>query len=327
CLGEVRFEGAEVAPPRTVLATVTASSELEPVAAYRSQYLFDSRLDFGWVEGAKDLGVGEWVQAELGRPVEVHALELWNGYQRSEDHFQKNARAKRIAIVTDGGRVEVDVPDTMGPSKLPLPAPVTTGKIRIEILEATPGTKYSDLVLTEARVWDGEGPLAFTTPMKQMAFGVLTRARGTHLERMIDYLLVSTCSPNKQLKIRSNSSFVWWVTNAEVSEVFDGAWVFRDSDAKGTGIQLYGRRHRTTEDWSPYGSGGVEETVRVAGGKPVFTRASQVDAATWDKGMAAVQKAYDEPCEMSWAEAKEKDAILVVGDAFTDVLVKDPSRG
>ena len=60
CIGKVAFLRGEiplaVRPPRSVPGRVTASSTLAPADAYHPSYLFDGRLDFGWVEGAKGLG-------------------------------------------------------------------------------------------------------------------------------------------------------------------------------------------------------------------------------------------------------------------------------
>lgn len=329
CLGEVHFEGAEVAPPRLVQSAISASSTLEPASAYLPAYLFDAKLDFGWVEGDEGLGIGASIQAEMAHPVEVHAIELWNGYQRSRDHFDKNGRAKRIRVELDGKGFELDVPDTMGPSKIPLPEPTTGKKLVLTILEATPGTKYPDLVLTEARLWDAEGPIAPTAGNdKRHAFGKLTRARGTAVERLVDYLLVSHCEPEKrQLKLRSNSSFVWYEEDEDRSEVFDGAWVFKDSSGAGSRLQLYGRRHRTESDWSPYGTGDVQETVKIAGGKPVFTRVKSIDEPTFTQKTKAIAKAHGRDCTYDYEALKAADAVLVEGSAFTDVLVKDDSRG
>ncbi|HZH79200.1 MAG TPA: hypothetical protein VEY88_24450, partial [Archangium sp.] len=107
CLSEVQLlqGGKPVAAkaPRTVVGRIEASSVLKPADAYHPGYLFDGRLDFGWVEGAKSTGAGEFLTLTLEAPVELTALELWNGYQRSEDHFQKNVRAKKVAVSVDGG--------------------------------------------------------------------------------------------------------------------------------------------------------------------------------------------------------------------------------
>ncbi len=102
CLAEARLlqAGGPLAlqAPRMVKGRIQASSVLAPADAYHPGYLFDGRPDFGWVEGAKGTGAGESLTLTLDAPLELVGLELWNGYQRSEDHFQKNARAKKLAV-------------------------------------------------------------------------------------------------------------------------------------------------------------------------------------------------------------------------------------
>ena len=59
CLAEVTFVADKplvVRAPRTLAATAKASSVLAPADAYHPGYLFDGRLDFGWVEGVKGPG-------------------------------------------------------------------------------------------------------------------------------------------------------------------------------------------------------------------------------------------------------------------------------
>lgn len=331
CLGELEVLGAEIRGPRIVTVNVTASSTLEPAAAYQASYLFDSRLDFGWVEGADGLGIGETVKATWKEPHAVTALEIWNGYQRSPDHFEKNGRATRIAVKAAGKRFEFDVPDTMGSSKLTLPEPVSTADLEIEILAAAKGSRYPDLVLTELRLWDLEGPFSLVAGRaKARAFGTLTQMRGSALERLIDYSLVSHCAPkDRQLKLRSNNSFVYYETSAETEtdEVFDGAWVLKGPTGKGSTLQLFGRRHETARDWTPYGDMQETESTRVAGGKPVFTRVSALTKPEFDTIVSRIRKVKGRACVYDYDDLKAKDAVLAEGTAFMDAFVSDPSRG
>jgi hypothetical protein len=46
--------------------------------------------------------VGEWLTVTLSEPIELTAIELWNGHQRSQEHFRQNARASRLSLSVDG---------------------------------------------------------------------------------------------------------------------------------------------------------------------------------------------------------------------------------
>jgi len=106
CVGTVQLfndgKPLELLPPRSMEGSIQASSVLEPAAAYAPGFLFDGRLDFGWAEGAKRPGVGEWLTVTLSEPIELTAIELWNGHQRSQEHFRQNARASRLSLSVDG---------------------------------------------------------------------------------------------------------------------------------------------------------------------------------------------------------------------------------
>src|SRR5689334_3966630 len=78
CISDVNFEapGGTVRPPRKTHGKVTVSSVLAPADAYHPGFLFDGRLDFGWVEGSKGTGEKEWLEVKLDAPVTVTALEI-----------------------------------------------------------------------------------------------------------------------------------------------------------------------------------------------------------------------------------------------------------
>ncbi|MFH1470029.1 MAG: hypothetical protein ABIO70_36935 [Pseudomonadota bacterium] len=279
CLGEVSLvlppeTPGPVTPPRSVAATVAASSTLAPADAYHPGYLFDGRTDFGWVEGAEGLGLGEHLELALGATVDLTGLEIWNGYQRSEDHFKKNARVKALTVTGDDGIAHsLPVADRMGPQVLALPAPLRTRHLRLEIAAATAGTRYQDLVISELRLRDASGPLTLATPdLAQRREALVAETRGQLLERVMAHNWHGFCQEYDSLKLRPNHSFVRWNieendADGDQREVFDGAWVVASQGAEQAVIELYGRRHRTQTTWQPYGQDQVRETDRIAGGK------------------------------------------------------------
>ena len=79
----------ELTLPALVPGSVTATSVLEPQVAYQPSNLFDSRYDFAWsTNGQTTTGKGESVQVKFDEPQNLSGLIVWNGYQRSEEHFQ-----------------------------------------------------------------------------------------------------------------------------------------------------------------------------------------------------------------------------------------------
>jgi hypothetical protein len=234
CLAEVVFKLGDkplvVSAPRALEAVAQASSVLTPADAYHPGYLFDGRLDFGWVEGAKGPGIGESMTLTFAAPVTLTALELWNGYQRSDDHFKKNARAKKLELTVDGTPpFEVSVADAQGSQKLALPKPVTTKSLKLTVKDAYRGTKYEDLVLSELRVWDEQGPRALSTPdLAARAAALKQEVAKTSLAPLIDRNYRSVCQVEGyelEAKFRSNHSFVIYRSADEdtgaVKEIID----------------------------------------------------------------------------------------------------------
>ncbi|MBN2498725.1 MAG: discoidin domain-containing protein [Deltaproteobacteria bacterium] len=344
CLAEVDFlrqkANVPISPPRSVAGRVKASSTLSPADAYHPGYLFDGRTDFGWVEGAKGLGLGESVTLELSRPVELHALELWNGYQRSQDHFAKNARATAISLAADGGaEIAIQVDDRMGPQKLALAKPVRAKTLRLTIRKAAAGTRYADLVLSELRLYDARGPLAVRTPdLAERTEALARQIAGKPLASIADRQWVSRCSGQRsaQLKLRTNHSFVWYESEGDDktmqdagqsrSEVFDGAWVVGRARKPASAVKLYGRRHSSSARWDPYAGKEERSAVRIGGGQVSLTRVADMQPAAfaellarWRKGPAADRVAClkAEP----YAELVERGALLVEGRAMCDLMV------
>ena len=324
----------DVGAPRRLGGTVSASSILEPAPAYDAVYLFDQRTDFGWVEGVEGLGEGESIEVALDGPVELVALELWNGYQRSADHFAKNARASQIRVSMDGGAaVELDVADEQGPQRLELPAPLIGKRLRLEIAGATPGTRYKDLVLSELRLHTPAGPVAVSPSNAKARKSALEgQVRNSALAGVLDQSFVGVCDDEgrRTLKLRSDHSFVRYedqqVDATEV--VFDGTWVVTDTGSPWSEVRFYGRRHTATADWNPYGGGQVRDTIKIAGGKARAARVADLSPQAWtdlvtgDGAIGSVHGCLDAGDR---DDLGARGAIVIEGSAVTDVMV--PNRG
>ncbi len=338
CLSEVRFVGEkplDVRAPRRLDATAKASSVLAPADAYHPGYLFDGRPDFGWVEGVKGPGLGESMTLTFTAPVTLTALELWNGYQRSADHFAKNARAKKVALSLDGAApLELSVKDVQGPQKLMLPKPTSATTLTLTIKQAYPGSKYDDLVLSELRVWDEQGPRSIaTSDLQDRAATLKTELATTPLATFIDHNLRGVChliGYEFEAKFRSNHSFVVYRSSrtetddapVDVSEVIDGTWIAKD----GKTIELFGRAHRNETGAGPY-EDVVEpkDTTTITGGPVTITRVSDL---TKDAYLALLSKFSTGPLRWSFAcaearqyeELAKKNAFVLEGRAVTAIL-------
>src|SRR6266511_3415500 len=293
-----RVDGVEIAPcggARTPVEVYVNGRRdpqpLSPAAAYHPSYLFDARLDFGWVEGSKGNGEGEAVTVELDEPLEIAAMEVWNGYQRSPVHFQKNARARKVTLsLDDGPPMPFELRDAEGAQKLALATPIRARKVRLAIVSVFPGSKYPDLVVSELRFWDAAGPVGVAVKDRAELAAALARSvKGTAVGALLGRRLSNACSyePDqpRTMKLRPDHTFVIYEQGCFpeggcAREVFDGTWV--PTTPRGDEIELFGRRHRTDESWDPYADGNprqVKETDRIAGGRVSIRRLRDVPEA------------------------------------------------
>ncbi|WP_224363008.1 NADase-type glycan-binding domain-containing protein [Hyalangium versicolor] len=352
CIGEIQVskggKALALKPPRSVPGRIQASSVLTPADAYHPGFLFDGRTDFGWVEGAKGTGAGESITLTLDSPLELKGLELWNGYQRSMDHFKKNARVAQLSLSVDGGApIVLKVGDKSGPQVISLPAPVKGKTFKLTVDKAIAGSKYPDLVLSELRLVDAQGTLTVRTPdMEERRKVFQGELANTSLAKVVDQSWYNRCAEQsglvvRTLKLRSNHTFVFYDNTQgegdpdkgvdESKEVLDGAWVVKKSAKPWTAIELYGRRHviRTTTGWVPYGD--VEEksteSTRIGGGTLEIARVADLDekafqqlAAEWLGGVQGRSVGCLATAGHTYKELVAVDALFVRGPAVTDLF-------
>jgi|GEM_PF-2943143 len=346
CLSEVQLlqGGKPVAAkaPRTVVGRIEASSVLKPADAYHPGYLFDGRLDFGWVEGAKSTGAGEFLTLTLEAPVELTALELWNGYQRSEDHFQKNVRAKKVAVSVDGGAaVSLGVKNASGMQTLKLPAPMKGQVWKVLVEDVYPGKRYPDLVLSELRLVDAQGPLGVRTPdMAERKQALEKSLVGSPLEKVVNRRWSGRCTElgagtwERHFKLRGNHTFVVYDGSPDdeeqLTQVLDGAWVVKSASGPWTVVELFGRRHTSETSWDPYADMAKKEMVRIVGGKLEVARVADLGqqqfkklVAEWAEGTQSFKVGCVGTEGNSYEDLVKADAFIVRGTAVTDLFARE----
>ncbi len=131
--------------------TASASSELlENTNMHVAKNVIDGDLKSAWVEAVDGVGINEWIKIENedGSPLNLSAIELATGYQRSEELLKMNGHPNKVLIEYDTGYKQtaelyeynnVVVLDQSSPTKW----------IKITILGATEGTKFADTCISE----------------------------------------------------------------------------------------------------------------------------------------------------------------------------------
>lgn len=262
-IGEIRLmdangEALKVRPLTLVPGTIQPSSVLSPPEAYNGDFLFDSRLEFGWAEGKDDLGVGETIEFNFERTVRVEEIKVWNGYQRSDRHFSSNARVKKLSFGAEGKMQTFDLSDQQAPEALKLEAPIEGQKFVLEIVEAYPGAKYEDLLLSELRFSDGQQWFGIASKGEADRKSALeNELAGTVLEtnKLLDRSFSMRSDPmggdsytTTSLLLRSNGSFVLYHEEVlqqgddriSTEQIADGNWSIESKNGTNVRIKVFG---------------------------------------------------------------------------------------
>lgn len=270
-LREIELKGSngkllKVRPLHLEPGSVSATSTLSPEEAYNGDYLFDSKLEFGWAEGSDELGVGEKLTFTFNKAVRIEKIKVWNGYQRSKSHFERNARAKSVSFGLKGQAGNAyALEDAQAPTTVELAAPLEGESFELGIEDFYAGKSYKDLVLSELRFFDGQqwfgiqsdGHAKRKTALQQ-------KVSGTVLEKILDRQINDAYTSEyddddskTRLILRSNGSFVLYRNRTGmandnekkrmVGEVADGNWSIESIGEGEAKVKIFGKMQRVME--------------------------------------------------------------------------------
>ena len=146
---------------------------------YKPENAHDFSLRTAWVEGANGMGTGENITYRFARmSPPVTTVEIYNGYMKSEQVWQDNARVKQLKLyVNDKPYAILNLKDIK--SKQIFAIDTLQGKdsdlfLKFEIVDVYKGDKYEDVAISEIE-FDGIGVHCFakgtmiSTPTGQAA--------------------------------------------------------------------------------------------------------------------------------------------------------------
>ncbi len=150
--------------PRIVNGNVKVTSTLSPERFYNIYKIFDSKLEDGWSSDKRR--TGDIIEFSFEKPQIIKGFKIWNGYQRSEVHYNSNSRIKTLKIEGDNNYNEiVTLVDKIGEQMVSLPKPFNGTNLKMTVIDSYPGTVYKDLVISELRFFDGDRYF-FINPIK-----------------------------------------------------------------------------------------------------------------------------------------------------------------
>ena len=133
------------------IETISASSwksEPEYGLYHVPENMIDGDLSTGWCEDAGGDGIGETVYLYLDKQYKVTGMDIYPGYHKSQDLFEKNGVPVKIKITGDHAET-FTLNDEMKSQKITFSEPMLTEKLTIEILKVRSGSKYKDTLITD----------------------------------------------------------------------------------------------------------------------------------------------------------------------------------
>lgn len=246
-----------VVPPRRVRGTVSATSTLAPESAFAAANLFDGRRECVWAEGAANAGEGEGLSFEFAQLVNITAIQIWNGYQRSDNHYSANARLRNFEFGAAGSPAQsYTLADRKAGQRIELAAAARGQKFDLKIRDVFKGGKYKDLAISDLVFFDGaqpfvlasDAPLRFENELRQKATGTpLAEALGRRIFNDTEF---ASLTQQRSLILRPDGTFVMYdqTDDEGISSetAAEGNWELLEANASAAKIKVSGKWHDFT---------------------------------------------------------------------------------
>lgn len=236
--------------PTLIPATVTATSTLEPRVAYQPANLFDSRYDFAWsTNGKTTKGPGESLQIHFATPQNLSGMLVWDGYQRSNSHYQANGRITRMTVTSDQVKQDIVLADRAGAQKVMLSEPLKkVSSLRLTIDAIAPGKKYKDVLISELRFIDDQGRIVLpqVEGMMPTPNALTAKLVGRSLSSLACSSSVMPGNFQRSFRLRKDGSFVIYAKaydsdGKKTDRVLEGSW-----EQQGANVRIFGKRYAET---------------------------------------------------------------------------------
>ncbi len=159
---------------RKMIKSIRASSTLPsaPHTTYGVENLLDGRSDTSWIEGQDGPGKGAWIEITFKPGAMIKGIGVLNGYAKSPVALAENGHVRKLRVHIPGWeegeiwkeKVELKPPQPASARKdwrvSDLDWVLDCGdgadeikKVRLTILDAVPGTKFSDTAISEIFIY------------------------------------------------------------------------------------------------------------------------------------------------------------------------------
>lgn len=288
----------KINPPKLVKGSINSTSNLKPKLAYGAANLMDSRKDLGWAENKPGNGIGEEISFSLSEPIKISKLKIWNGYQRSPTHFSGNARLKLFEFGVKGTELsQYSIEDITAGQFIDLASIIEGREFILRVIDAYPGDKYKDLVISEIKFFHEDIPIVIKTNAEENRM-IAMRKKSPLTQSFLDHSFQVSMSQkieretgkeyyseymweSKSLSLRSNNTFVLYIreslsieeyngdTNYENYEndskevIADGNWELKEEAGDYIKIRIFGKIYSPTSMAELYQGDVSSDNVRI----------------------------------------------------------------
>lgn len=243
--------------PQILKGKVTTTSTLAPDVAYDVSHLFDGKLNTAWVEGEKDLGLGQSILLEFPQQVVIDKLQIWNGYQRSPHHFKTNSSLKDFSFGLPVAPKTYTLRDTPAGQSIKLSSKILSNQFQFRIIGGYQGSKYSDLAISEMVLYndDDKAMIVQTNAAEKFRQFYQNKAKNTPLAEVLNRRIFNTFNfkyeplvSEHSIILHDDGTFVFYSkelnteneTVKEINTTADGNWVILESQADQVKIRIFG---------------------------------------------------------------------------------------
>lgn len=246
-------------PPTRIRGKISASSTLAPEAAYSPANLSDARKEFVWVEGnTTNSGEGEFLRFEFEQAVHITAVQVWNGYQRSEEHRKANARIRDFEFGANGSPAAAyTLGDYGSGQKVELKTPAQGNVFTLKIKSIYPGNRYKDLAVSDIVFYDGAQPFVLQSSLPaQYQTALRAQSAASPLAALLNRRISNSLQEplggiQQSIILRADGTFVLYSADigedgAESETLADGNWELLEADAQSARLKVFGKWYDMT---------------------------------------------------------------------------------
>ena len=240
--------------PRVVAGNIIPSSNLNPIVDYHTGLLFDARLSTAWAEGAEGSGIMDSLVFELEDTTRFSELEIWNGYQLSDDHYLSNPRVKQFSFGIPGQAAMLyNLEDHPFGQRRYFEQSLSSNTYVFKIHEVYTGFAYSDLAISELLFFEGDQPIRIETMLqKNFEAEYQSRCQNTILDSILNRRIYNELENETEsfmaqsIILHSDATFVFYTKTFSTNEVgqqemvAEGSWQILEAAVDRGRVELNG---------------------------------------------------------------------------------------